>query len=167
MTRRNAVCAALFLSIPGLCFADEPAKPTPEQQALYKKLEQDLTGAKLSGTFTVIGKEDRPPRPEEYTISSAMKLPDGDLWLLKARVKYGDKDVTLPIPLEIKWAGDTPVITMTNMEIPGLGTFSTRVVLYEGRYAGTWQHGAVGGHLFGKIEKAEMPKADTQKEEKK
>ena len=100
-------------------------------------------------------------------VSSAMKLPDGDLWLLKARVKYGDKDVTLPIPLEIKWAGDTPVITMTNMEIPGLGTFSTRVVLYEGRYAGTWQHGAVGGHLFGKIEKADLPKADEERAEKK
>jgi hypothetical protein len=121
----------------------------------------------LSYTFTVTGKEGQPPRAEEYTISSAMKLPDGDLWLLKSRVKYGDKDVTLPIPLDIKWAGDTPVITMTNMEIPGLGTFSTRVVLYEGRYAGTWQHGKVGGHLFGRIEKADAPKADAAKTEAK
>ena len=168
MTRRfTDRTTLLLLFIPCVSYADEPAKPTPEQQALFKKLEKELTGAKLSGTFTVTGKEDKPPRPEEYTISSAMKLPDGDLWLLKARIKYGDKDATFPIPLEIKWAGDTPVITMTNMEIPGLGTFSTRVVLYEGRYAGTWQHGAVGGHLFGKIEKSDIPKADAGKAEQK
>ena len=50
-------------------------------------------------------------------------------------------------------AGDTPIITLTNLEIPGLGTFTSRVIIYEGRYAGTWQHGDVGGHLFGRIEK--------------
>jgi hypothetical protein len=102
----------------------------------------------------VTGRPDSTPKEEEYTITSALKLDEPDMWLLKARVKYGRTDGTYPIPLEIKWAGDTPVITMTSMEIPGLGTFSTRVVLYEGRYAGTWQHGDVGGHLFGTIEKA-------------
>jgi hypothetical protein len=52
------------------------------------------------------------------------------------------------------------MISMTNMEIPGLGTFSTRLIFYEGRYAGTWQHGQAGGHLFGVYEKlpAETPK---------
>jgi hypothetical protein len=70
--------------------------------------------------------------------------------------RWSAKRWTVPIPLEIKWAGDTPVITLTNLEIPGLGTFTSRVVIYEGRYAGTWQHGSVGGHLFGRIEK--LPK---------
>jgi hypothetical protein len=40
---------------------------------------------------------------------------------------------------------------MTDMAVPGLGTFSTRVVIYDGMYAGTWQHGPVKGHLFGTI----------------
>jgi hypothetical protein len=35
-----------------------------------------------------------------------------------------------------------------------MGTFTARVLFYEDRYAGTWQHGKVGGHMFGKIEKA-------------
>ena len=141
--------ALLAQAVPG----QEPAKssPTPE---MIKKLQDDLTNVKLIGSFTIAGKEDQTPKPEEYTISSALKLPDGDVWLIKARIKYGDKDATVPIPLEIKWAGDTPVITLTNLEIPGLGTFSSRVVIYEGRYAGTWQHGKIGGHLFGKLEKA-------------
>lgn len=133
---------------------DAPKKDAPSRDELIKKLEAELSGAKLIGRFTVAGKEDQAPKPEEYTITSANKLPDGDLWLLQSRIKYGNKDVTLPIPLEIKWAGDTPVITLTDLAIPGLGTFTSRVVIYGDRYAGTWQHGKVGGHLYGRIEKA-------------
>jgi hypothetical protein len=149
----------LALLVPGLMLAQEPAKPAEtaelSQEELIKKLEKDLTGVKLVGRFTVTGKEETTPKEEEYTITSAMKLTDPDLWMIKARIKYGKTDGVFPIPLLIKWAGDTPIITMTNMEIPGLGTFSTRVIIYEGRYAGTWQHGDVGGHLFGVIKREE------------
>ena len=137
---------------------EAPAAEAPQPEALIKKLTEELTNVKLIGRFTVTGKEDREPKEEEYTILSAMKLPDGDLWLIKARIKYGDKDVTVPMPLEIKWAGDTPMITLTNFTIPNLGTFSSRVLIYEGRYAGTWQHGKAGGHLFGRVEKAKEEK---------
>lgn len=147
-----ALAACLMIAAAG--FGQEPKAAIPSREELIKKLEQDLTGAKLTGRFTITGREDQSPRSEEYTITSATKLTEGDMWLLKSRVKYGDKDVTVPIPLEIEWAGDTPVITLTDLTIPGLGTFTSRVVIYEGRYAGTWQHGKIGGHLFGTIEKA-------------
>jgi hypothetical protein len=154
MSVRPTLFAAICLGFSGWLPADEPAQASPTP-AMIKKLTDELTNAKLIGTFTITGREDQAPKAEEYTISSALKLPDGDVWMIKARIKYGDKDVTVPMPLEIKWAGDTPVITLTNLEIPGLGTFSSRVVIYEGRYAGTWQHGKVGGHLFGRLEKAD------------
>jgi hypothetical protein len=48
---------------------------------------------------------------------------------------------------------------MDNMTIPGLGTFSARVVLHQDKYAGTWQHDEAGGHLFGKIELAQSSKS--------
>ena len=159
-----AFVLSLVVSAPGLSSAQEPkkdeAKPAaPSQADLIKKLQETLNGCKMVGSFTVTGKEDVTPKPEEYTITSAMKLEEPDLWMIKARIKYGKTDSTVPIPLEIKWAGDTPVITLTNLTIPGMGTFSSRVVIYEGRYAGTWQHDKVGGHLFGTIEKlpAEQP----------
>ncbi|MEX2176830.1 MAG: hypothetical protein WD872_20855 [Pirellulaceae bacterium] len=157
-----SICVLLFS---GSLLAQEPAKPAPSQEALIEKLEMELTGVKLVGKFTVTGKADMTPKEEEYTITSAMKLPEPDLWLLKARVKYGQSDGTFPIPLEIKWAGDTPVITLTNLAIPGLGTFSSRVVIYEGRYAGTWQHGDVGGHLFGVLQRPEEAKPPAEKAE--
>src|SRR5690349_1535253 len=92
---RLCILAILGGFLSARSFADEPAKDkaaTPSREELIKKLEDDLTNVKLIGRFTVAGREDREPKAEEYTITSAMKLPDGDLWLLKARIKYGDKD---------------------------------------------------------------------------
>jgi hypothetical protein len=43
---------------------------------------------------------------------------------------------------------------MTDTSLPAMGTFTVRVLFYGDRYAGTWQHGAVGGHMSGRIEKA-------------
>jgi hypothetical protein len=164
MPRRICIFAiACFAAWSVVVVAQEPShKNAPTRDELIKKLESDLTNVKLVGRFTVAGREDREPRAEEYTITSAVKLPDGDMWLINARIKYADKDATVPIPLEIKWAGDTPVITLTDLAIPSLGTFTSRVVLYDNRYAGTWQHGKVGGHLFGRIEKVKNEKAEAK-----
>lgn len=156
MFRQSIFTTLCFVAlIPAATRAQDPAKPAAEftREELIKKLEETLTGSKLIGSYSVQGREDRAPKPEEYTIVNATKVPEGDVWLIKARIKYGEHDTTIPMPLEIKWAGDTPIITLTNLTIPGLGTFTARVLIYDNRYAGTWQHGKAGGHLFGRIEK--------------
>jgi len=135
-------------------------KAAAGRAALEKKFEQTLTGATLVGHFTLTGKEDAKSRKQErYTISSVKKI-KGDLWLFTARVKYGTRDITVPMPLHVKWAGDTPIITLTDMKIPLLGTYTARVIIYRDKYAGTWSAGDHGGHLFGTIER---PKADKKK----
>ncbi len=73
---------------------------------------------------------------------------------IQTRIKYGDHDVTVPIVITILWAGQTPVMTLDKVVVPGLGTFSARVVFHEDKYAGTWSHDDVGGHLFGKVEES-------------
>lgn len=133
--------------------AEEPAEA--DRIAGFRTL---MTGARLVGSFTTDG-DTSTRRPERYVVSSAVKLA-GDLWLLTTRITYGDVDLTLPVPVAIKWAGDTPVITLDSVALPGLGTFSSRVVLDRDRYAGTWQHDAVGGHLFGRIERSEAGPTD-------
>lgn len=139
------VVVGLFLGIP----LDADIADNKERNA---KFEKELSGVKFIGQFTIDGQEGLPAK-EEYTILSVKKLEVGDLWLFKARVKYGKTDITLPMPLPVKWVGDKPVIAMDNVKIIGLGTFSSHVVIDGNRYAGTWQHGKVGGHLFGRIEK--------------
>src|SRR6267143_3345979 len=107
----------------------------------------------LVGRFTIAGREDRPALVERYDMSSVEKV-GGDQWRFNARIRYGSVDTTLPVVVTMLWAGDTPMITITDFTIPTLGTFTARVFFYGDRYAGTWQHGAVGGHMFGRIEKA-------------
>jgi len=144
--------------------AQKHAEETKQQEMREQKFAQQMTGATLVGHFTVDGKTNgKPPREERYEIASAKKL-DGNQWLLTARIKYGDNDVNVPMPLNVFWADDTPVISLTNLTIPGLGNaFTSRVMFFEGRYAGTWQHGKVGGNLWGKIEYAEQ-KSETPAE---
>lgn len=153
------VCA-LTLSVGSISAADSNPKhdeQTKQQEKREKKFEKEMAGATLVGHFTVDGKQNdgKPPRVERYEIESAKKM-NGNQWLLTARIKYGKHDISVPMPLNVFWAGDTPVISLTNLSIPGLGSgFTSRVMFFEGRYAGTWQHGKVGGHLWGKIEYAE------------
>ena len=128
---------------------DSPAEP--DQATLFQQFEDQLTNAKLVGQFTIVGK-DRAPASEEYRIRSVKKLPRGDYWSFNARIQYGDKDLTVPLVLEVKWAGDTPIITLSDLTIPLLGTFSARVVIDDGKYAGTWRHGEAHGHLYGVIQ---------------
>jgi hypothetical protein len=143
-------------------------KPAPPLQELIKKLESSLSGATLVGVFTVDGvKSDRPPRQDKYTLGKVSKLPEGDLWNFEAKVAIGGPAKTIPIVVAIKWAGDTPMIQLTNTTILGMGTFSTRVFFYEDRYAGTWQHGPFAGHMYGRIEKSGAPSNDDDKSGKK
>ncbi len=139
--------------------------PTESQQKseLHEKLAKYLTGTRWTGQFTVTGMES-PPKTEYYEITKAEKAEEGDYWNLVARIKYGKNDTTLPLPpIEIKWAGETPVITVDKMTIPGMGTFDARVVIRRGKYAGTWMHDDVGGHLFGTIGKIEESKVEESK----
>ncbi len=174
--------AAIFFAAIGLAFcwlptastfAQEPSESSqlaseeqatdaelaqPADVARIEKLAKYLTNSRWKGKFT-LSNVDRPPTAETYEITQAEKAENGDYWNLVARIKYADHDVTLPLPpIEIKWAGGTPVITVDQITIPSLGTFDARVLIRGGQYAGTWSHDQVGGHLFGTIEKIEEEK---------
>ena len=122
-----------------------------------RNFAEHMQNVVLVGQFTVEGIErdsEQPNRyPERYEIKSITKL-DGNRWRFNARMTYADVDLTLPIVVPIEWAGDTPMISITDFDIPGVGEdFSTRLLFYEDRYAGTWDHGEYGGLMFGVIER--------------
>ena len=134
--------------------SDQP-KPDRDRKELFAQFESLLKKSSMIGTFTIDGDREGRRIDERYDISRVVKQPEGDYWVFYSRIKYGDHDVTLPIPVQIKWAGNTPVITVDNLAIPGLGTFDSRVVISDNKYAGTWRHGKVGGLMFGHIKKQE------------
>jgi hypothetical protein len=134
------------------------------QEQLEKAFSSRMEKTVLVGVFTIDGqKPESAPKEERYEIKSVMKS-TGNLWVFTARVKYMNFDTTLPIAVPVEWAGDTPMVTLTDASLPGLGDgFSCRVIFHETRYAGTWQHGPVGGHMFGRIEKqTDQQKPDQQ-----
>jgi hypothetical protein len=139
--------------------ATQPAtRPVKTQAELETDLAAMLSGATLDGSFTSTGPGRDPHRltNDKYTLGTVRKLA-GKLWLIPARIQYGNRDITVPITLPIEWAGDTPVIVVDNLTIPGMGTFSARVMFFDGHYSGYWKHGEVGGNMFGVIRPAGDP----------
>ena len=145
------------------CAAD-PATPE-EQQALEHQFEESMRGAVLDGNFTLVrtdgtaspdSGQDTPAklRRERYVIEKVVKR-SGNLWTFHARIEFGDTDVTLPVPVQLLWAGDTPVVSVTDLGLPGLGQYTARVAFYRDFYAGMWWGRSHGGNMFGRIERGE------------
>lgn len=164
------VIALMVACVAGRATADEDTtKPTGPNGADSAELSREqrivnyLTGSRFIGSYSIDSKGFGALKEEAYTISKVEKLPEADAYRLTARIQYGDTDGEFPMDLKILWAGNTPVITLDQVWIPGLGTFSARVLILKNRYSGTWDHDAVGGHLFGRIEKVADEKAGDAK----
>jgi hypothetical protein len=137
--------------------ADTPKPAKLDQAALEQAFSDKLTNATLVGTFTIDGKEGA--KPDRYRVVSAKKVKGND-WIFTATMKVGQNELDIPIPIKVYWADDTPVMSLTDLTIPGVGTFTSRVMFYGDRYAGTWQHGDKGGTFAGIIEKGTTKPAD-------
>jgi len=154
-----AVVLALILS----AFAQEPSKPkdsapisTPEKPKptpaeLEARFIATMSKATMTGRWCLIQDGALTPEKEEkYTILGARKL-EGDSWMIGTKMNYGGREIIAPIPVKVQWAGDTPVIIVEKMTVPGGGTYSARVLVHEHTYAGTWSGGNKVGLLSGMI----------------
>jgi len=138
-----------------------PAAKGTDRGRLERQIQEQLTGATLEGIWQMTGEGGlaatsplSEPRPERYAIANVVKAAD-DYWVINARIQYGDKDVTVPVTVRVVWAGDTPVITLDDLAIPMIGTYSCRVIIHRNFYSGTWlsNEGNYGGILAGRIMK--------------
>jgi len=151
---RLSILLSLVLTITTIstAIAEQPTSSADAQQTKrYAALEKSLTGATMVGYFTDSNAAPTKLTADRYDLKSVRHLGE-DQWLFQTRIRYGDHDLTLPLTLPIHWAGDTPVITVEKLVVPGLGTFSARVMIYDNHYAGFWSGADHGGHMFGKIE---------------
>ena len=148
--RNNRMKSTRLATILLFLYAGCARKPSFDIQGdLEQKFQQMMSGVTLIGHSASLTDESVAGE-EKYVIEKVSKL-RGETWLFHVRMQYGSHDIPVPLPVTIKWAGDTPVITITNLTIPGLGTYTARVLLYEDQYAGTWSSKDHGGQVFGKI----------------
>src|SRR5262245_39707768 len=141
--RISLLIAALVASS---LFAQSSTNLTP----LEKEFQDSLGGVMLEGQSTRDGKPG--VSDDKYDIERVEKG-SGDQWTFYVKVSMQGREMVLPLPIEVKWAGDTPVITLTDKALPGMGIYTARVVVYRGQYAGTWKGGSGGGKVFGTIKK--------------
>lgn len=127
--------------------ADAAAK----QEAVEAKFKALLTKATLRGRWCpVMDGVMSPDKEDTYLIESVNKL-GGDLWIINARIQYAQKDFVAPIPMRIAWAGDTAIMMVTDVGLPGGAKYSARIMFYENTYSGTWSGGDHGGLMHGLI----------------
>jgi hypothetical protein len=117
-----------------------------------RQFTERMRDVSLVGSFNVTGREDGAPRQDRYDISSVEKVGD-NLWRFNAGMQCCGVHGVIPVVVPMRWTGDTPMIMMTDTSLPGLGTFTVRLFFYGDRYAGTWQHGAAGGQMSGRIQR--------------
>lgn len=152
------VCSTQFANAqerkdkPAPAASDETEITLTKAESAFQEM---LSNSDLVGQFSIVGRgTDRPPKAERYEVRGVSKISDST-WIINARIVYGKIDVVLPVPVNVIWAKETPMIALTNVTIPGLGSaFGCRVLFHDGKYAGTWQHGKVGGHMWGVVEKS-------------
>ena len=144
---------ALFLSLGSFMLAQDTAPPAVELNDAEKVFQEALHNVTLLGYFTQGDSAEL--HDDKYVIERVTKVKE-DTWKFEARIQYNKKDFKVAMNLPVKFAGDTPVISLTNFAVPGFGSFTARVVMYNGAYAGTWGSAGANGHggkLFGKIVK--------------
>ncbi len=155
------LCAGLVACSRTTVAQEAPAAAVARSQAEREEaLSKLLSGATLEGSFTSTGRERDGDqlRRDKYTLGEVKKL-EGKTWMIQAKIQYRDSEaVMVPLPLPIEWAGDTPVIVVDSFTIPGMGTFSARVMFFDDHYAGYWKHGDRGGNMFGVVRRADAPK---------
>ena len=150
--------AALLISSAGVFAQEKPAgdsgakpKPAATAEGLEAKFKAMLTKATLTGRWCSL-KDGKlgPEKEDKYSIVGATKM-GGSKWVITTNVEFNKQKMVVPIPVEVKWAGDTAVLIVDKLQYPGGGTYSARVLFYEHTYAGTWSGGDHGGLMSGVI----------------
>ncbi len=137
--------------------SQQPAPPEaveqirPKQTERIAALEKTLSHATLAGRFTITGQKGEGPAEDRYDLGEVKHL-GNDQWSIPVRIRYAEHDLQIPITVPIRWADDTPVISVDDLAIPGLGSFTARVMIYRDHYAGFWTGHDHGGHLYGMVQ---------------
>src|SRR6476646_1429359 len=106
----------LRFCLPLVIFSALAQESQPTLTPAEKEFQQSMSGVTLNGHFSREGASGL--SDEKYSIDKVTKIKDS-LWRFDARIQYGGRDVKAPIEMEVKWAGDTPVITLTDKPVAG------------------------------------------------
>lgn len=99
-----------------------------------------LKNATLKGTWAPVQQAQMgaSQKDEGYRIAKVEKK-DGDKWTLVYLVTYQGREIEYPMPVTVKFAGDTAVLILDNVRAgQGKANWSARVMFHENVYTGRW-----------------------------
>ena len=152
------------LALAALPTASLVQEADPNQAAREAAFARLLTGARLEGYTTLTDGDGNLMGTEleadSYDLAKVEKGEDGK-WRFTALINYGGRPIPISVSLPVEWAGDTPVIDVEDMKVPFMGTYSARVLFDGDRYVGVWRGDGYGGHILGKVVRAEPEEPTT------
>ena len=99
-----------------------------------------LKNATLKGTWAPVQQAQlgTSRKDDGYRIARVEKK-DGDGWMLVYLVTYQGKEMEYPMPVTVKFAGDTAVLILDNVRAGrDKANWSARVMFHENVYTGRW-----------------------------
>jgi hypothetical protein len=162
--------ALVLVSLSGIAYsiAEEPSeKVASETEAMENQFSAMLKGATLKGTWAAVGPvglgEDK---QDGYQIVEAKKV-KGDKWVMVSRFEYKGQQMDIPVPVVIKFAGDTAVMILNDLPTGDGATWSARILFHNDVYTGSWWESTrkKGGILSGIVSR-EAEEKGAKKEKK-
>src|SRR5260370_20871122 len=98
----------------------------PILNPLEKEFERAMSVVTMAGHFTKEGGDGL--SSDKYNIDKVTKLKD-DLWRFDARIQYGGTNGKAPLPVHVKWAGDTPALLPTDQSLARPGQLTGSIVV--------------------------------------
>lgn len=111
--------------------------------------ERLLSGATLSGMLSAAGGEES--RAAAVLVQRLERTDAPHEWLLHVVVTPGGNGVECQVKCDVHWAGSTPVATVHEAEIPGIGTVNAKVLFHNCLFTGTWLHAGRKGQMWGEV----------------
>ena len=99
-----------------------------------------LKNATLKGTWAPVQQAQlgTSRKDDGYRVARVEKK-DGDKWTLVYLVAYQGKEIEYPMPVTVKFAGDTAVLILDNVRAGrDKANWSARVMFHENVYTGRW-----------------------------
>jgi hypothetical protein len=148
---RSILVCVVVLALGMVVATAQEENESSSLNALEKAFETRMEKAVFEGQWCLVKDGKMGPwKADKYTIQSARKI-EGDTWVITSRIQFGNVDVNVPLTVKVFWSGDTPVISVTDLPVPGAGTYTARVLVYEDTYAGTWFGKGYGGLMTGTV----------------
>jgi hypothetical protein len=99
-----------------------------------------LKNATLKGTWAPVQQAQlgTSRKDDGYRVARVEKK-DGDKWTLVYLVTYQSKEIEYPMPVTVKFAGDTSVLILDNVRAGrDKANWSARIMFHENVYTGRW-----------------------------